>query len=177
MPIELIRLIESLGIVSVERLIQVIPKTLSVCFQKWIDNRQSQGINFVLLCVLEIVLDSTGFDFDSISILFGCYLDATRTGPMPIRSASFEFKNPIFFTGFSVQVITRNAAANRSGVRPAIEVERPTVLWGFHEAKPGVPSMGCTGTSLDVFERSWHAEGAQVKALAVDLTIESERVL
>ncbi len=110
-------------------------------------------------------------------MLFGCYLDATRTGPMPIRSASFEFKNPIFFTGFSVQVITRNAAANRSGVRPAIEVERPTVLWGFHEAKPGVPSMGCTGTSLDVFERSWHAEVAQVKALAVDLTIESERVL
>ena len=62
------RLIESLGIVFVERLIQVIPNTLSVCFQKWIDNRQNQGINFVLLCVLEIVLDSTGFDFDSIRV-------------------------------------------------------------------------------------------------------------
>ena len=79
------RLIESLGIVSVERLIQVIPKTLSVCFQKWIDNRQSQGINFVLLCVLEIVLDSTGFDFDSISILFGCYLDAIWMRPEPAQ--------------------------------------------------------------------------------------------
>lgn len=111
------RLIESLGIVFVERLIQVIPNTLSVCFQKWIDNRQNQGINFVLLCVLEIVLDGNGFD-----------LDAARTGPMPISSASFDSRNPILFTGLNVEVITRNAAASRSGVRPAIEVDRPTAF-------------------------------------------------
>ena len=104
--------------------------------------------------MVEVGLDGNGFD-----------LDATRTGPMAIRSASFDSRNPILFTGFNVEVITRNATASRSGLRPAIEVVRPTAFRGFHETNPGVPAMGCAGTALDVFERSWHEKGrASLKA-------------
>jgi hypothetical protein len=84
---------------------------------------------------------------------------------MAISSASFDSRNPMLFTGFNVEVITRNATASRSGIRPAIEVDRPSAFRGFHEANAGVPAMGCAGTTLDVFERSWHEKGrARLKA-------------
>lgn len=104
--------------------------------------------------MLEVGLDGNGFD-----------LDATGTGPMAIRSASFDSRNPMLFTGLNIEVIARNATASRSSVRPAIELDRPTAFRGFYETNPGVPTMGCAGTTLDVFERSWHEKGrARLKA-------------
>jgi len=52
--------------------------------------------------VLEVGLDGNGFD-----------LDATGTGPMAIRSASFGSRNPMLFTGLNIEVIARNATASR----------------------------------------------------------------